>query len=150
MSRYELRAAKKKDLEFLFEVSTIAMLPVRRVNKPSFQPNLEEEFKEYAKKFIPEKIKVIQFKKTDVGRLRVVRTSDEIYIGGIQILPKYQNKGIGSAILEDLVKQSEKLKLPIKLEVAKVNKRGRKFYESFGFVTVGERGTDWIMKYEAN
>jgi hypothetical protein len=112
MSRYELRAAKKKDLEFLFEVSTIAMLPVRRVNKPSFQPNLEEEFKEYAKKFIPEKIKVIQFKKTDVGRLRVVRTSDEIYIGGIQILPK--------------------------------------FYESFGFVTVGERGTDWIMKYEAN
>jgi ribosomal protein S18 acetylase RimI-like enzyme len=150
MSRYELRAAKKKDLEFLFEVSTIAMLPVRRVNKPSFQPNLEEEFKEYAKKFIPEKIKVIQFKKTDVGRLRVVRTSDEIYIGGIQILPKYQNKGIGSAILEDLVKESEKLKLPIKLEVAKVNKRGRKFYESFGFVTVGERGTDWIMKYEAN
>ena len=150
MSRYELRAAKKKDLEFLFEVSTIAMLPVRRVNKPSFQPNLEEEFKEYAKKFIPEKIKVIQFKKTDVGRLRVVRTSDEIYIGGIQILPKYQNKGIGSAILEDLVKESEELKLPIKLEVAKVNKRGRKFYESFGFVTVGERGTDWIMKYEAN
>ena len=150
MSRYELRTAKKKDLEFLFEVSTIAMLQVRRVNKPNFQPNLEEEFKEYTKKFIPEKIKVIQFEKTDVGRLRVVRTSDEIYIGGIQILPKYQNKGIGSAILEDLVKESEKLKLPIKLEVAKVNKRGKKFYESFGFVTVGERGTDWIMKYEAN
>ncbi len=150
MSRYELRAAQKKDLEFLFEVSTKAMLPVRRVNKPNFQPNLEEEFKEYAKKFIPEKIQVIQFEKTDVGRLRVVRTSDEIYIGGIQILPKYQNKGIGSAILEDLVKQSEELKLPIKLEVAKVNKRGQKFYESFGFVTVGEKGTDWIMRYEAN
>ena len=150
MSRYELRVAKKKDLEFLFEVSTKAMLPVRRVNKPNFQQNLEEEFKEYAKKFVPEKIKVIQFEKTDVGRLRVVRTSDEIYIGGIQILPKYQNKGIGSAIFEDLVKESQALQVPIKLEVAKVNQRAKMFYESLGFVTVGEKGTDWIMRYEAS
>ena len=150
MSKYELRSAKKEDLEFLFEVSTKAMLPVRRVDNPNFEPNLEEEFKEYAKKFIPEKIKVIQFEKTDVGRLRVVRTSSEIYIGGIQILPKYQNKGIGSAIFEDLVKESQALQIPVKLEVAKVNPRAKKFYESFGFVTVGEKGTDWIMTYEAN
>ena len=150
MGKYELRSAKKEDLEFLFEVSTKAMLPVRRVDNPNFEPNLEEEFKEYAKKFIPEKIKVILFEKTDVGRLRVVRTSNEIYIGGIQILPKYQNKGIGSAIFADLVKESQVLQIPIKLEVAKVNPRAKKFYESFGFVTVGEKGTDWIMTYEAN
>ena len=149
MSKYKLRKAEEKDLEFLFEVSIKAMLPVRRVNKPDFEPNLEEEFKEYAKKFVPEKIQVIQFGKKDVGRLRVVRAPDEIYVGGIQILPEYQEKGIGSAIFKDLVKESEKLKVPIKLEVAKVNKRGKKFYERFGFEKVGEKGTDWIMRYEA-
>ncbi len=148
MSKYKLRTAQQKDLNFLFDVSTKAMLPVRRVNRPDFEPNLEEEFKEYAKKFVPQKIQVIQFAKKDVGRLRVVRTSDEIYLGGIQILPEYQDKGIGSAILKDLLEESDRLKLPIKLEVAKVNTRGERFYRRLGFEKVAQKGTDWIMRYD--
>jgi len=145
---YSLRAAKKEDLHFLFEVSTKAMLPIRKLLDPNLQLDLEKEFKDYAKKFVAEKIQVIQFNGLDVGRLRVVRSADEIYIGGIQILPEFQNKGIGSAIFADLIKEANELKIPIKLEVAKVNEVAKKFYKKLGFVKADEKGTDWLMEYQ--
>lgn len=149
MNKYKLRPAKKKDLNFLFQVSTKAMLPVKIAINSNFAPNLDEEFKAYAKKYEPEKIQVIQFENIDVGRLRIVRTLEEIYIWWIQILPEYQNKGIWSAIFKDLITESNKLNIPIKLEVAKVNNKAKIFYEKFGFETVGEEATDWIMIYKA-
>ena len=139
--------AKESDLHFLFEVSTQAMLPVRKARQPNLERNREKDFKEYSKKFIPGKIQVIQWKGIDVGRLRVVRSSSKIYIGGIQILPKFQNKGIGSAIFKDLIQEAKDSKIPIKLKVAMVNKVAKKFYEKLDFVKVGEKGADWMMKY---
>jgi len=137
--------AKKEDLHFLFEVSTKAMLPVRIALQPNLKPDLEKEFKAYAKKFEPNKIQIIQFDGKDIGRLRIVRSADEIYVGGIQILPTYQNKRIGSAIFEDLIIEAKELKVPIVLEVSKVNDIAKKFYKKLGFLKVGEKGTDWIM-----
>jgi len=144
---YTLRIARKEDLHFLFEVSTKAMLPIRKMLQPNLELNLEKEFKEYSKKFTPEKIQVIQFGGIDVGRLRVVRSTVEIYVGGIQILPAFQDKGIGSAIFMDLIKEANELKIPIKLEVAKVNEIAKKFYKQFGFVKVDEKNTDFILEY---
>jgi len=147
MSLYTLRIAQKEDLHFLFEVSTKAMLPVRKATLPNLKPDLEKEFKEYAQKFIPSKIQIIQFKGIDVGRLRIVRSPNEIYVGGIQILPKFQKNGIGSAVFKDLIKEANEVKIPIKLEVAKVNHIAKQFYTKFGFIKVDEKETDWIMQY---
>lgn len=147
---YTLRIARKDDLRFLFEVSTQAMLPVKKMLQPNFKIDLDKELKEYAEKFVPEKIQIIQFDSEDVGRLRIIRSLDEIYVGGIQILPAFQNKGIGSAIFKDIITEADKLKIPIVLEVAKVNKLAFQFYKKLGFYKVGEKDTDWLMKYNFN
>lgn len=144
---YTLRIAQKNDLHFLFKVSTKAMLPVRKARQPNIRLNLEKEFKEYSQKFIPDKIQVIQFNGIDVGRLRIVKSSSKIYIGGIQILPAFQQKGIGTAIFTDLIKEANELMLPIELEVDKTNEVAIKFYKKFNFVRIDEKGTDWIVKY---
>jgi len=144
---YTLRIARKDDVRFLFKVSTRAMLPVRKVLQPNLKIDLEKEFNEYVKKFVPEKIQVINFNGIDVGRLRIVRSLDEIYVGGIQILPEFQNKGIGSAIFVDLIKEAEELKVVIMLEVAKVNSLAKKFYTKLGFVKLHEKEVNLIMKY---
>lgn len=150
MINYKLRIAKHKDIEFLFEVLIKAMLPIEKISNPDIEPNLKEEFKEFSKNFVPEKIRVIEFDKIDVGRLRVVRSSEDIYVGGIQLLPEHQGKGIGSAIFKELLKESESLNIPIKLDVSRDNKKAIGFYTKFGFKKVGENETDWIMKYEPN
>lgn len=137
MEKVTLRQAEEKDLPFLFNVSTLAMEPVVKAlnGKP-------KDFDEYKKNFKPEKIQIIQYDKHDVGRLRVVRSAENIYVGGIQILPEFQHKGIGTAILKALIAESEQFHFPILLEVHAINLNAQSFYKRLGFCTkkvVGEK-----------
>jgi len=142
-----LRRASPEDLNFLFTVSTEAMRPVIETLNPDKVFNREEELKKYKEKFKPEDIEVIQYGGQDVGRLRVVRSNESIYVGGIQILPEYQRQGIGSAIFSDLISESEQTGLPIILEVHDVNEQARSFYQKLGFQEGEQVNDQKIMKY---
>lgn len=146
---YGLRPAEQNDAKFLFTVSTKAMKPVDEAFNPNRIFNEEAEFEKYKKKFVPEEIEIITYGKHDVGRLRVVRNHNNIYVGGIQILPEFQGKGIGTALFLDLKEESNKMGIPITLEVHDVNKNALKFYESLGFTKVGHEGTKTLMQYRA-
>lgn len=139
MSVYTLRTATPDDLQFLYRVSAEAMCPVVEALHGSGKQDKEKEFRKYKENFEPEKIQVIQFNGKDIGRLRVVRSPESIYIGGIQILPEFQGKGVGSAIVSDLIKESHKLHIPITLEVHDVNTRAMAFYKKYGFVESGRQ-----------
>jgi len=59
--------------------------------------------------------------------------SDEIVLLSVFLHPDWQSKGLGTAILEQLVEESAHACLPIRLNVLKVNERARALYERFGF-----------------
>lgn len=147
---YDLRAASVSDLEFLFRVSTGAMQPVDMALNPSKAFDREEEFKKYKEKFIPDEIQIITLEGRDVGRLRVVRGGDSIYVGGIQILPEFQGKGIGTALFQDLIEESEKTGRSITLEVHDVNIKAIDFYKSLGFISVGSELNKTHMEFTPN
>jgi GNAT superfamily N-acetyltransferase len=144
---YSLRTASADDLEFLFDVSTKAMESVDAALNPSRIFDRDEKLKQYRERFIPKEIQVISYDDEDVGRLRVVRSNESIYIGGIQILPEFQGKGIGTALFLDLIKESETTGLPIALEVHDVNESALRFYMNLGFLDVGHEGNKRLMKY---
>ncbi len=132
MKKITLRQAQKEDLLFLYNVSTQGLQPV--VEALSSAP---ETFEEFDRTFIPEQVQVIQYEGENVGRLRVVRSKESIYIAGIQILPEFQRKGIGTKIFEDLIQEAEELHVPITLEVHEVNTSARTFYAKLGFTQIG-------------
>ena len=143
---YTLRITEQKDAEFLFHVKIEAMKDATSILRT--EPfDYEKEFAEYLSKFEPEKIQVIQFEGNDIGRLRIVRSPESIYIGGVQILPDFQSKGIGSAIFTDLINESESTGIPVTLEVHRVNKRAISFYEKLGFQETGNTEKQILMKY---
>ncbi|MBU0750050.1 GNAT family N-acetyltransferase [Patescibacteria group bacterium] len=144
---FSLRQATRDDLPFLFKVSTDAMRPVTAALNPGREFNEEEEFAKYEEKFEPEKIKVIQYEGHDVGRLRVVRTPESIYIGGLQILPEFQGMGIGSAINQELIDESNRTGIPIISEVHHVNEKNLHIKEKFGFKEISRNETQVVMKY---
>ena len=145
---FELRKARPEDVEFLFRVSTEAMLPVTSALHPDRKVDGEEAFEEYKKKFKPDEIEVIQCAGQDVGRLRVVRSLESIYVGGIQILPEFQGRGIGTALFKALVEESKESKIPILLEVHDINARALSFYKKMGFVESGQTENKIVMRYE--
>ncbi len=148
--KYNLRKAKDKDQKFLFKVSSLAMESVSTITNPKKSLNLDNdiEFKKYKKKFNINQIKIIQCEGKDIGRLRVVRSKEFIYIGGLQILPKFQGRGIGKAVMGDLIIESKQIKVPIKLEVHHVNNKAISFYTKMGFQVIDENKKQKIMVYK--
>ncbi len=144
-SKYTLRTSEQKDAEFLFHVKIEAMKPTSSVSRTTLE--YDKELAEYLTKFEPEKVQVIQHEGIDVGRLRVVRFPESIYIGGIQILPKFQGKGIGTAIFEDIIRESELSGVPVTLEVHDVNEKAIYFYKKLGFNEVGKEGLKTLMRH---
>jgi GNAT superfamily N-acetyltransferase len=145
---YSLRTATAGDVQFLFEVSTRAMEFVDRALNPGKEFDREEAFKKYQEKFVPEKIQIISWENEDVGRLRIVRSDSHTYVGGIQLLPEFQGKGIGTALFAELIRESETEGLPIALEVHDVNEDALRFYTRLGFLKVGHEGNKTLMEYQ--
>ena len=142
-----LRESTKDDLDFLYNVSTEAMRFVREKSSPEKIRDKAEERAEYEKTFSGKKVEIVQFNGQDVGRLRVMRSLESIYIGGIQILPEFQSKGIGTEIFKDLIEESERTKLPIVLEVHNVNEVAKKFYLNLGFIEGEKVGDQMVLRY---
>jgi ribosomal protein S18 acetylase RimI-like enzyme len=147
LDKVSLRKATDEDLNLLFKISSTAMRPVVETLNPGKVFNETEEFEKFKAKFDPSKLDVIQYEGKDVGRLRIVRSPESIYIGGIQILPEYQGKGIGTALLADLIKEAEGSGLPILLEVHDVNEKAIAFYKGLGFKEGEKIGNQTVMRY---
>ncbi|MCU1287977.1 MAG: uncharacterized protein JWN60_206 [Acidobacteria bacterium] len=99
----------------------------------------------FRENFQPEANQIIVLNNHDVGRIELNHKADEVRVGNIQILPKYQSKGIGSSIMLKIIRQAQQHKQCVTLQVLKVNP-ARRFYERLGFVVDGEDDAHFKMK----
>lgn len=75
-----------------------------------------------------------------VGYIGMSIVLDEGYIFNVAVSENYRNKGIGSALINELVTYGKKNSFSfITLEVRESNQTARSLYSHFGFVKVGER-----------
>ncbi|HEV3040873.1 MAG TPA: GNAT family N-acetyltransferase [Candidatus Angelobacter sp.] len=72
-----------------------------------------------------------------IGRILVNHTSESVLLVDIALLPEHQNRGIGAKYLRELIEQSEKAGVPVRLQVLKTNP-AQHLYERLGFVKTGE------------
>ncbi|SNY60985.1 GNAT family N-acetyltransferase [Paractinoplanes atraurantiacus] len=85
-----------------------------------------------------------------VGRLRLVRgTGGEAFLrlAGIQLLPAWQRRGIGTTIIRGLQDAARREKVPLLLGVEKDNAGARRLYERLGFVHVGEDDEEHQLRW---
>jgi GNAT superfamily N-acetyltransferase len=82
--------------------------------------------------FEPKLIKIIQANGIDIGMLKVEEKADYIYLGDIQLDPGYQNKGIGTKLIETVIESAAIVGKPIRLRVLNGNP-AVKLYLRLGF-----------------
>jgi ribosomal protein S18 acetylase RimI-like enzyme len=80
-----------------------------------------------------------------VGRLRLVRTDHHIEIAGIQIDPKRQSQGIGTAVINQVLDEARSTGVPVELDVNKDNRNAERLYTRLGFRRLHEDGNDYRM-----
>ena len=76
---------------------------------------------------------VVQLAGCDVGLIGVDRSSDGWFLDKLYLLPAYQNRGIGSYLLQRLIDDANAAQVELRLTVLEVNP-ARRFYERHGFV----------------
>jgi ribosomal protein S18 acetylase RimI-like enzyme len=82
----------------------------------------------------------------EAGWLLVRETRDEIYLGHLYLLPAWQSRGIGSAILAQLKERARQARLPLALDVM-TNNPARAFYEHRGFHVAGASKTKVKLRW---
>lgn len=92
-------------------------------------------------------LSVIEVDGAAAGRLRVVRGEERITLAGIQLLPAYQNRGIGTALIEQLKREAQEKQIPLCISVEKDNPHARRLYERLGCRPVGEDAQEIHLAY---
>lgn len=80
---------------------------------------------------------VIEVEGRPAGLWKLWRRPDAWWILQVQLMPEYQNRGIGAALISGLLAQARDAATPVKLKVLRANP-ARCLYERLGFVVVGD------------
>ncbi|MFC7620052.1 GNAT family N-acetyltransferase [Microlunatus sp. GCM10028923] len=83
-------------------------------------------------------LSIIELDGVPVGRLRVVRWPDRIFLGGIQVHPDHQERGIGTELITALIEEARASGRELQLTVDKINIGARRLYQRLGFRTESE------------
>jgi ribosomal protein S18 acetylase RimI-like enzyme len=80
-----------------------------------------------------------------IGRMTLVRRNGELHLAEIVILPEHRNQGIGSILMEKLIKAEAGQGHAIRLHVYKQSAAVR-FYQRLGFVKARDDGAYLFME----
>ncbi|MFC1958029.1 GNAT family N-acetyltransferase [Chloroflexota bacterium] len=138
-----LRNATADDSEFAYQTKKSAF---RKYVENVWGWDEDEQRQLHERRFLSQDFQVIQVSDTDVGILAIIRQPDCVKINQIFVLPEYQSKGIGTACIMRIIEDTNIPKLPVQLQVLKVNRRAIRFFQRLGFRSIGENDTHFLME----
>ncbi|MHA2247160.1 MAG: GNAT family N-acetyltransferase [Candidatus Hodarchaeales archaeon] len=138
------RPAKPDDSEYLYNLKKQTL---REYIKQTWGWDEEVQHDYHMKNFEPIKYQIIQEDEKDIGCISFEEQPKKFILNIIEITPDYQNKGIGSKLIRDLIDKGLQEKKTIELQVLKVNQRAFNLYKSLGFTLQDENQTHYQMTY---
>ena len=134
--------ADESNRRFAYEVLEITMN--HYVNElPDWDENERRKYHEEI--WQSKRPKIIMYNNKPIGTIYIAENRNHTEIAQFYILPEYQNKGIGSHILEGILDNSDKAGSTVELEVLKVNP-AVSLYKRYGFQVVSSN--EYIYQME--
>lgn len=132
------RSASLEDIEWLESFYESIM-------RPYVELTHEWDNTKFREHFDPKTIEVIQADGVDMGMLKVEETEDCIYLGDIQIDIAYRRKGIGTQLIESVIRSANLANKPIRLRVLKGNP-AKELYLRLGFKEIETLDRAYILE----
>jgi len=147
-----LRPFRDEDLELLFRVyastrtEELAPVPWDDEQKAAFlRMQAVAQHAYYQENYKGAAWLVIERFGLPAGRLYVHRREKEIRLVDISLLPEHRNAGIGTALLHELIAESNAAGKPLRIHVEK-NNPALSLYERLGFVPIADKGVYHLME----
>ena len=143
ITNLRLRKATVGDSEFAYQTKKVAF---REYVEKVWGWDEDEQRQLHERRFASQDFQVIQVSDINVGILAIVRQPDCVKVNQMFIVPEHQSRGIGAACIMRIIEDAAVSKLPVRLQVLKVNKRAATFYQRMGFRSTGESNTHILME----
>jgi [ribosomal protein S18]-alanine N-acetyltransferase len=141
MDRLLVRAMEKRDLERVVEIESLSFSSPW--SKEAFQKEIEEN--KLAVYLVAECSGAV------AGYMGMWKVMDEGHITNIAVAPEYRGRGIGGALLAEMIAQSEQSGIvAMTLEVRTSNSSAQKLYMKYGFESAGIRPNYYENGEDAN
>lgn len=141
---FTLRAAQEADVPFLLHLRETAMDPYHRAAGVFQTPaEMEERVRSHW-----DEARVIEVGGEPVGLWKLWRQPEVWWILQVQLMPAHQGRGIGAALIRELIDEARAAGVALQLKVLKINPAQR-LYRRLGFEIVGESDDGWEMRAAA-
>lgn len=148
----QLRQAEEKDNLFIQKVyRTTREDELNLTNWPESQKQAfimmqsMAQLAEYKKNYPGAAFQMIIYKKKPAGRFYTWENDNEIRLIDITLLPLFRGKGIGTHLLQELIKRSNKVNKKISLHVEPGNP-ALQLYKRLGLVYIKNNGRHYYME----
>ena len=140
---YALRPATDDDFDFLFDLHEAAL---RMHVQAIWGWDDAVQRKMYRDSFAGKQRSIVLVDGTESGVLCNLQRADDVYLELVELHPRVQRRGIGTAIVRSLLAEAAARRVPAALRVFKINVGARRLYQRLGFVIVGENETHYDMR----
>jgi ribosomal protein S18 acetylase RimI-like enzyme len=123
---WRLRPASPADRDFIFGVQRTTL---REYAEPLWGWDDARQSRRFAERFAPDRWEVVQVGDEDVGVLEVEERADELVLANIELLPHWQGRGLGGAIVDALLARAASEGRALTLRVLATNERAVRLYE---------------------
>ena len=138
-----IRTAAEDDKEFAYQAKKAAF---REYVEQVWGWDEDKQRKLHDQRYAAQDFCVISLDGEDVGIMSVDLKSDSVFVNQLYILPEHQEQGVGGRCMSAVVDEGNKLDLPVRLRVLKVNPRAVAFYERIGFTITEHTNTHFFMQ----
>jgi ribosomal protein S18 acetylase RimI-like enzyme len=125
------RNAERSDVEFAFKVTEAAMRSYVEQTWGEWKAGWQREH--HVSSFNAEPHRVVLVGEVQAGILVVAEAATHLQVEKLYLLPEFQNQGIGTALLEGVLRQGQAASKPVFLRVLTVNTSAQRFYARHGF-----------------
>ncbi len=139
---YRTRPAEEADIPLLYMVHRSAMYGYVDQMWGWDEDDQAARFQCYAS---VSPLQVIEVDGQPAGFMHIEQTADAMEVVNIELAAAVQGRGIGTALLEQAVADARKERLPLRLQVLKVNPAAQRLYARLGFEKIGETETHVTM-----
>lgn len=146
-----LRPATADDEAFLFDLFASTREEFNFLEAAQRQALLRMQYDtrrfQYEEGYPQAEASIISLENLPAGRMLVNEGEDAITLIDIALLPQHRGSGIGTQLLQDLLKRAVIARKPVELQVFKTNP-AQHLYERLGFSLTGEQSMYLEMIFE--
>ncbi|MFZ5855968.1 MAG: GNAT family N-acetyltransferase [Chloroflexota bacterium] len=155
LAAYTLRPVRDEDEALLLAIyassraEEMALVPWDAAMKDAFLRSQFSAQQTHYRSYFPQAVHdMILVDGEPVGRIYVDRRADEIRILDVTMLTESRRRGIGTRIIQELMKEADDQDQSLSIYVESFN-RSLGLFQRLGFVKAEETGASWLMVWRA-